>query len=135
MAPVAGTTGASASVSAAAITAFLGRIGLARYSDQIDVRAMVGAVLLVAAGALCTMALMPIPIVLFGASAVFGLTIGNVTTLSPIVVRREFGAAAFGVIYGMAGTGIGLISALGPSFMACYTIYLVDIVSRFSSQR
>lgn len=116
VAPVAGTTGASAAVSAAAITAFLGRIGLARYSDQIDVRAMVGAVLLVAAGALCTMALMPIPIVLFGASAVFGLTIGNVTTLSPIVVRREFGAAAFGAIYGMAGTGIGLISALGPSF-------------------
>jgi cyanate permease len=37
-------------------------------------------------------------------------------TLSPIVVRREFGAAAFGVVYGMADTGIGLISAFGPSF-------------------
>ena len=62
------------------------------------------------------MALMPMPMVLIGASAVYGVTIGNVTTLSPIVVRREFGAAAYGTVYGAAGAGIGLISALGPSF-------------------
>jgi cyanate permease len=75
-----------------------------------------GAVLLVAASALAAMALVPVPVVLFGASTVYGLTIGNVTTLSPILVRREFGAAAFGAVYGMAATGIGLISGLGPSF-------------------
>jgi MFS family permease len=116
VAPVAGTAGASAAVSAAAIAAFLGRVALARYADRIDVRVTAGAVLLVAAASLSTMALMPSPAVLIGASAVYGLTIGNITTLSPIVVRREFGAASFGTIYGMAGTGIGLISALGPSF-------------------
>ena len=38
------------------------------------------------------------------------------TTLSPIIVRREFGAAAFGAVYGAAATGIQLISALGPTF-------------------
>jgi cyanate permease len=62
------------------------------------------------------MALMPVPVISIGVSAVYGLTIGNITTLSPIVVRREFGAAAFGTVYGVAGAGIGLISALGPSF-------------------
>ena len=116
VAPVAGTSGASAAVSAAAIAAFLGRVALARYADCINVRVTAGAVLLVAASTLCAMALMPVPVILIGASAVYGLTIGNITTLSPIVVRREFGAAAFGTVYGVAGAGIGLISALGPSF-------------------
>jgi cyanate permease len=62
------------------------------------------------------MALSPVPATLLVGSAVYGVTIGTVPTLSPIVVRREFGAAAFGAVYGMAGTDIGLISALGPGF-------------------
>jgi cyanate permease len=62
------------------------------------------------------MAVIPTAAVLMSASVVFGLTIGNVTTLSPIVVRREFGAAAFGAVYGIAGTCVGLLSSLGPSF-------------------
>jgi hypothetical protein len=33
-------------------------------------------------------------VVTIGASLLFGLTVGNVTTLSPIIVRREFCAAA-----------------------------------------
>jgi MFS family permease len=116
VAPVAGTAGASAAVSGAAIAAFLGRLALARYSDRIDVRLTSGAVLLLAASALCIMALVPTAAALLTASVVFGLTIGNVTTLSPLVVRREFGAASFGTVYGLASTCIGLISGLGPSF-------------------
>jgi cyanate permease len=49
------------------------------------------------------------------ASVAFGFTIGNVTTLSPIIVRREFGADSFGAIYGAAASVIQLISALGPA--------------------
>ena len=37
------------------------------------------------------------------------------TTLGPIVVRREFGAAAFGTTYGTAATVIQLTSAFGPA--------------------
>jgi cyanate permease len=44
------------------------------------------------------------------------LTVGNVTTLSPIIVRREFGAREFGTIFGVASCGIQLVTALGPSF-------------------
>ena len=36
--------------------------------------------------------------------------------MSPIVVRREFGAAAFGSIYGVAGSAIQFFSAFGPVF-------------------
>jgi cyanate permease len=47
---------------------------------------------------------------------IFGLTVGNVTTLSPIIVRREFGAREFGTVFGVASCGIQLMTALGPSF-------------------
>jgi cyanate permease len=53
--------------------------------------------------------------VLVGMTFVYGFCLGQVTTLSPIIVRREFGAASFGTVYGVAGTGIQLSSAFGPA--------------------
>lgn len=61
------------------------------------------------------MATFPILPVLIGANIIFGLTVGNVTTLSPIIVRREFGAKSFGLVFGVASCAIQLIAALGPS--------------------
>ena len=55
------------------------------------------------------------PVLLFGIGYL-GLTVGNVTTLAPIIVRREFGAAAFGAIFGAASCVIQLTAALGPGF-------------------
>ena len=111
-----GTSAVSMTVSATAVAALLGRLALARFADQIDARATTAMVLLLAASALGTMAVFPVPAVLICASIVFGLTVGNVTTLSPIIVRREFGAEAFGAIFGVASCGIQLVTALGPSF-------------------
>ena len=53
---------------------------------------------------------------LVAGSVLMGMTIGNVTTLAPIIVRREFGAASFGAVYGIASCVIQLATALGPSF-------------------
>jgi MFS family permease len=111
-----GTAAVSMTVSATAIAALLGRLALARLADQIDPRITAGFVLLLAAAALGMMGLFPGPFVLVGASLVLGLTVGNVATLSPIIVRREFGAPAFGAIFGVASCGIQLITALGPTF-------------------
>jgi cyanate permease len=36
--------------------------------------------------------------------------------LSAIIVRREFGAAAFGPVFGVASCVIQLVTALGPGF-------------------
>ncbi len=55
--------------------------------------------------------------VLVVASLVYGYGIGHVTTLGPVVVRREFGAAAFGTTYGMAATVIQPTSALGSALV------------------
>ena len=53
--------------------------------------------------------------VLIVASLVYGYGIGHITTLGPIVVRREFGAASFGATYGAAASVIQLTSAFGPA--------------------
>jgi MFS family permease len=109
------TFAVSMTVSATAVAALLGRIVLARFADQIDTRVTTAMVLLLAAAVLGAMGLVPVPSMLVGGSIIFGLTVGNVTTLSPIIVRREFGAEAFGAIFGVASCGIQLATALGPT--------------------
>ena len=114
VAPALGTAGASATVSLTAAMTLAGRLLLARFADRMDVRLTAGLVLLLAAAALAALALAPVPAVLVAGSAVYGLTIGNTTTLSAIIVRREFGAASYGVVYGAAAAGIQVGIAIGP---------------------
>ncbi len=113
--PVLGVDGASAVVFAAGVASLIGRLLLARYADHLDVRTVGTCVLLIAAGSLLGMALLPMnwAFVLF--SVAYGLTCGNVTTLSPIIVRREFGAASFGMVYGFVAAFIQLTMAFGPT--------------------
>jgi MFS family permease len=116
LSPALGASGTSATVAATAITALAGRLMLARFADQISARLTASVMMAIAAGALAVQALVPGPSVLVAGSVLMGLTIGNVTTLSPIIVRREFGAASFGAVYGIASCLIQLATGLGPSF-------------------
>jgi len=113
---VLGIGGASAVVSVAAIAALCGRLLLVQFADRVDQRLITCGVLLLAATALATLASRTDPIVVVIANAVFGLTVGNVTTLSAIIVRREFGSSSFGPVFGMASCGIQLVAAFGPGF-------------------
>lgn len=113
-APTLGEDGASLAVSAAAMAAFIGRVLLARYSDHVDVRITTALVLTVAAVSLAGMAVFDGPTGLMVASISYGLTVGNLTTLSPIIVRREFGAASFGAVFGIAASLIAFATAFGP---------------------
>jgi cyanate permease len=36
--------------------------------------------------------------------------------MTPIIIRREFGASSFGAVYGAASMAVGLLSGLGPAF-------------------
>lgn len=113
--PVIGAAGAGWLVSATGLTGLLGRLLLARFADQVDLRRYTAGILLTQAVALGSIAAMPGAPVLIGASLVYGFCLGQITTLSPIVVRREFGAASFGAIYGVAATVIQFSSAFGPA--------------------
>jgi MFS family permease len=116
MAPHLGGSSASAVVAATAIMAFFGRILLARYVDGVDPRTLACGVLCVGAAALAALALAQSPLPIVAASLTYGLTVGNVTTLPSIIVRREFGSRSFGAVYGLAALVIGLCTAVGPSF-------------------
>jgi MFS family permease len=113
--PVIGTFAAGWLVSATGAANLAGRLLLARIVDGVEVRRYTAGILLVQAGMLALLALVPGVPVLVGASLVFGFCLGQITTLSPIVIRREFGTASFGAIYGLAATVIQLSSAFGPS--------------------
>jgi MFS family permease len=116
LSPSLGATGASLTVSATAVAALLGRMMLARFADRVSARRTASVMMVIAAAALAMQALFPAPVVLVMGSVLMGLTIGNVTTLAPIIVRREFGAASFGALYGIASCVIQLGMGLGPGF-------------------
>lgn len=113
--PLLGTAGAGLLVSATGVTAFVGRLILARIVDGVYARHLACAVMVAQSAALLAIALWPTVPVLIAASLVYGYGIGHVTTLGPVVVRREFGAAAFGATYGTAATVIQFTSAFGPA--------------------
>ena len=114
-APQLGAADAGLLISATGGTAFIGRLVLARIVDHVDPRRPAAGIMLLQTSALAAIALWPGTGVLIVASLVYGYGIGQVTTLGPIVVRREFGAAAFGATYGSAATVIQLVSAFGPA--------------------
>jgi MFS family permease len=113
--PLLGTAGAGLLVSATGATALAGRLVLARIVDRVNVRRLACLIMALQTMALLAIALWPTAPVLIAASLVYGYGIGHVTTLGPVVVRREFGAAAFGATYGAAATVIQLTSAFGPA--------------------
>ncbi len=58
--------------------------------------------------------LLAVGTVAIGASLLFGVTIAHVTTLAPLVVRRESGAAPVAAAVGPVAAAIQLAAALGP---------------------
>ncbi len=115
--PVLGQAATAVCVTAAAMLAFAGRILLAKFSDRLDVRQIAFAVLLTAGaslglGFLFTDQVWALVLCVLG----YGFTAGNITTLPPVIVRREFGAASFGAIFGIAATLMQVMSAMGPAF-------------------
>ena len=110
-----GETGAAATVSATGVAALAGRVLFSRYADRAELRLTTAGLLIVGAATFAVLALTAMPAAIVVASVIYGTTLGNITALSPIIVRREFGAAIFGPVYGAAAASIGIVSAFGPA--------------------
>jgi hypothetical protein len=54
---------------------------------------------------------------LYFACAVFGLSAGNLITLPPIIMHREFEAENFTVVLGLSTAISGIVCALGPGLV------------------
>ncbi len=113
-APLLGTIGAGWLVSAGGLAAFIGRLVLARHVDRLDVRRLAMLIMLAQAASLLLMSIWPGIASLLIGSIIYGYGIGHITTLGPVIVRREFGSASFGQIYGGAATLSQFSTAMGP---------------------
>jgi len=95
--------------------AFAGRVVLARLADQVNIRVAAALVLVLAAAGLMVAAWAQTGMWLIVGVLLFGLNVGNLTTLPALIVRREFGAASFGKVFGITGTFMQLLNACGPA--------------------
>jgi len=97
--------------------AIAGRLGLGMVVDRFDPRRVTAVSIVSQAAALLTILNFDaVPIVL-AACAVFGFSVGNLITLPPLIIHREFSAASFVVVMGLSTAISGTVGALGPGLI------------------
>jgi MFS family permease len=139
--PAMGRSLAAVAVAVTTTMAVIGRLCLGLVVDRLDPRVVTAASLLTQAAALFAISQTAEPAVLFVACAVYGFSIGNLITLPPLIVHREFEPAAFGTVLGLSTAICGIVSAFGPglvgfvrgatggyaaALMLCMTLQLVS---------
>lgn len=115
--PYLGEGHAALTVSATTVAALLGRIALGLLSDRVDLRSLSAVNIGAQGAALAMMAMWPSPVVFVVASLVFGLGVGNLITLPPLLAREEFGQRSFGTVFGLVAATAQIGVALGPGLM------------------
>jgi MFS family permease len=112
--PKIGRANAGFAVSVMTSMAIVGRLGVGMVVDRFDPRFVTAASLVSQAAALLTILQSDsVPIVL-AACGVFGFSVGNLITLPPLIIHREFSAASFVVVMGLSNAISGIIGAFGP---------------------
>src|SRR5437868_1834441 len=115
--PKIGRASAGFAVSVMTFMAIVGRLGLGMVVDRFDARLVTAASLVSQAAALLTILHTDnVPVVL-AACAVFGFSVGNLITLPPLIIHREFSAASFVVVMGLSNAISGTIGSLGPALV------------------
>ena len=115
--PKTGRPGAGLAVVLTTFMAVIGRLCLGMVVDRLNPRLVAAASLVSQAAALLAIIQADAASVLFFACAIFGVTIGNLITLPPLIIHREFDAAAFTIVMGLSTAASGIVSALGPGLI------------------
>jgi predicted MFS family arabinose efflux permease len=97
--------------------AVIGRLCLGMVVDRLNPRVVTAVSLVSQAAALLAITKTDNATALFAACSVFGFTIGNLITLPPLIIHREFNATAFTVVMGLSTALSGIVGALGPGFV------------------
>ena len=112
--PKIGRTGAGLTVSVLTFMSLTGRAMLGFFIDRLDPRVTAAVMLVSQSMALLTLRYADSLPVVMGACAVFGFSIGNVVTMGPMIINREYNTASFATALGLSNAISGTISALGP---------------------
>jgi MFS family permease len=115
--PAMGRSLAALAVAVTTTMAVIGRLCLGLVVDRLDPRTATAGSLLTQAAALFAITQATEPAVLFVACAVYGFSIGNLITLPPLIIHREFEPAAFGTVLGLSTAICGIVSAFGPGLI------------------
>jgi MFS family permease len=115
--PTMGRALAALAVAVTTTMAVIGRLCLGLVVDRLDPRVATAVSLVTQAGALFAITQTTDTAVLFGACAVYGFSIGNLITLPPLIIHREFEPADFGTVLGLSTALCGIVSAFGPGIV------------------
>jgi len=115
--PKIGRPGAGLAVALTTFMSVIGRFCLGMVVDRLNPRLVTAASLVSQAAALLAIIQTDDASALFAACAIFGITIGNLITLPPLIIHREFDAAAFTVVTGLSTAASGIVGALGPALV------------------
>ena len=115
--PKIGRAGAGFAISLMSFMAIAGRLGLGAIVDRFNPRLVAAASFASQAFALViVMQADSAPVVLM-ACAIFGCSAGNLITLPPLIISREFNDRDFAVVMGLANAISGTLGALGPGLL------------------
>jgi cyanate permease len=115
--PKVGRAAAGFAISLMSFMAIAGRLGLGAIVDRFDPRLVAGASIASQAFALLVVLEGDSVVVVLGACAVFGCSVGSLITLPPLIISREFAERDFAVVLGLANAISGTIGALGPGLI------------------
>jgi MFS family permease len=116
--PHLGAEGAGIAVGLTSLCAVIGRLGLGAVVDRVDQRraAALGMAVQVV-GEVLMLSLPGVPAALYLGCVCFGLSVGNTITLPSVIIQREFPAASFGLLVGLATASGQLFYAFAPALM------------------
>ena len=112
--PKVGYGSAGVAVSMMTFSAIVGRLGLGMVVDRFVPRFVAAGSLVSQAAALLIILQADTVSTILAASALFGFSVGNLITLPPLIIHREFDAASFVVVMGLSNAISGTVGALGP---------------------
>ena len=139
VAPALGMAGAARAVSLTTAAAVLGRLATGLVVDRLSRRLVTAATLLVQMHGLALLAWAPTPATIYTGCALFGLGVGNLTTLPGLILAVEWPRAHFGALvslvvgihqftFAFGPSLVGILrdwtGAYAPALMACATLQL-----------
>ena len=97
--------------------ALVGRVVLGFVIDRLEPRRASALSFLVQVAAIAVLARAEEPAVIYGACAVYGFSVGNNITLSPLIIQREYAAADFPAIVALSTAVVQILYAFGPGLL------------------
>lgn len=100
-----------------ALMALVGRVVLGFVIDRLEPRRASALSFLVQVAAIAVLAGAEQPLVIYAACAVYGFSVGNNITLSPLIIQREFAASDFPSTVALSTAVVQIVYAFGPGML------------------